>query len=249
MTSIPEKRSYSSPLSLFEVFKSLGLILAKPVDRVPRDIDIDTILALKLTNPQIAKSLGASDVTVEIVRAVELTANILDSYSESGDVGYLQEADRMYTETLLKLSSSVRKEVILRSAAALTYFHHEAAVALRIKRGEQFLQEEVVEYLLRRGSDSLIYEGLLKRDGIWSPGLAAGFRVRQALWDLEDDVRDLEEDKRTIGANVLLLFTNSTYDIGNLASSLLNQARQLEIPNPLLEAIEDQYELTSSALA
>jgi len=249
MTSNSGTGSHLPALSLLEVFKSLGLLTEKPADKIPHDVDLKYIIAMKLTNPQIAESLGASKTTVDIVQAVELTANLLDSYSETGRVEYLHEADRMYTRTVQRLPADIRQEVILRSAAALTYFHHEAAVALRIKRGEQFLQEEVVEYLLRRGSDSLIYEGLLKRDGIWSPGLAAGFRVRQALWDLEDDVRDLEEDKRTIGANVLLLFTNSTYDIGNLASSLLNQARQLEIPNPLLEAIEDQYELTSSALA
>lgn len=249
MTSSSEHKSYSPSLSLFEVFKSLGLMAEVPSDKVPSDIDIETILAQKLTNPQIAKSLGASDTTVDIVRAVELTANILDSYSESRDVGYLQEADRIYTGTLIKLPSNVRSEVILRSAAALTYFHHEAAVALRIARGEQFLHEEIVEYLLRRGSDSLIYEALLKREGIWSPGLAAGFRVRQALWDLEDDVRDLEEDNRTVGANVLLLSTTGVYDIRSLAYSLINQSRKLDMPGPLLGAIEEQFELTMVAIS
>jgi len=249
MTSNQEHASYSPSLSLLEVFKSLSLMAVVPSDKVPSDIDIEIILAQKLTNPQIAMSLGASDSTVDIVRAVELTANILDSYSESGNVGYLHEADRIYTETLVKLPTNVRSEVILRSAAALTYFHHEAAVALRIARGEHFLHEEIVEYLLRKGSDSLIYEALLKQEGIWSPGLAAGFRVRQALWDLEDDVRDLEEDKRTVGANILLLSTTGVYEIRSLAYSLINQSRQLDIPGPLLGAIEEQFELTMVALS
>lgn len=94
-----------------------------------------------------------------------------------------------------------------------------------------------------------VYDALLGIDGIWTPGQTAGFRVRQALWDLADDVEDIEQDRKSIGANVLLLSTRGKKtNLRRLAHSLLVQALHMDMQVVLKKAIEKQYEETLVSL-
>lgn len=244
----PERKPESS-LSLEKVFDAFGLIKGDiPVDSWPDDTSLEAIKG-KITNPAIAQAMGASPQTVDIVYGTELAANLLDSFSETGQRHFLTQADEAFQIAMALLPDNGRKLVLNLSRGAMTYFYFEAAVAQRIKARDQFLNEEAIEYLLRRGADSTIYAAILQADGIASPGMIAGFRARQALWDLRDDTEDLEQDKRTIGANVLLLSTRGNRrTLRGFASSLLQQGRTLDIPTPLKTAIEKEYETTISAL-
>ena len=244
----PENRMGVEPqMSLARVFDAFGLI-KKPNGIKVEDTSEEAIVQ-KITNPKIAEAMGASPRTIALIGQTELTANLLDSFSETGERQFLLKADETFQRAVGALPEGVRELVLNLSKAAMTYFYFEAAVARRIKNGEQFLNEEAIEYLLRRGADSTIYAAILQTDGITSPGLIAGFRARQALWDLEDDVRDLEQDRLSIGANVLLLSTNGNKrTLRGFADELLQQSRDLLIPHPLGRAIEEQYEKTIAAL-
>ncbi len=236
-------------LSLVQVYDALGLIQERQSGYVPTDTSLERVIP-KITNPQIAKDLGASPQTIAAINNVELTANLLDSFSETGQRHFLQQADSIFNQAVIALPPSIQEVVLLRSIAAMNYFYFERDVAKRIKRKDQFLLEEAAEYLLRRGADSAIYEALLEVDGIRSPGLTSGFRVRQALWDLEDDVEDLEQDRLSIGANVLLLSGGENRQVlRRLAESLLRQARLFDIPTALKKAIEKQYQKTRDSLS
>lgn len=247
----PEGRDSGTPkiISFLEIYSSLGLVPNGRINFEPKDISLEAISA-KITNPQIAEKLGASTKTVAAIRNIELTANLLDSFSETGQRHFLEKADDAYNQTLIALPKPIREIVLIRSISAMTYFYFERDVARRIKRQDQFLREEAAEYLLRRGEDSTIYEALLEADGIRSSGLTSGFRVRQALWDLQDDVEDLEQDRLTIGANVLLLSGGTSKRIFvELAESLLRQARAFDMPIALKMAIEEQYQKTRDSLS
>lgn len=247
----PESKDFGIPkiISFLEIYSLLGLVPNGIVSYAPKDTSWEAI-SMKISNPQIAKNLGASPQTILAIKNIELTANPLDSFSETGKKGFLEIADNIFNQTLLALPKQTQEIVLTRSMAAMTYFYFERDVAKRIKRKDQFLKEEATEYLLRRGADSTIYEALLETDGIRSPGLTSGFRIRQALWDLRDDVEDLEQDRRTIGANVLLLTTGTTKKVlGELARSLLEQAKEFSMPNPLKMAIEEQYQKTIDSLS
>lgn len=234
--------------SLISAYDALGLPERKSISEIPPDISIESILQ-KITNPGIAARLGASERTIEAIHHLELTANLLDAYSETGDRRFLMAADREYAHVLNILPDPVRLTVQLRSAAALSYFHYERDVINRIKKGEFFLIEETIEYLFRRGSDAPIYAAVLSADGIFDRTLTAGFRLRQALWDLEDDTRDLQQDMLTIGANVLLMSTmNGNKSLGTIADSLYAQAHILSLPEPMITAIDMQYQKTAAAL-
>ena len=234
--------------SLVAAYDALGLPEQRLQDAIPPDVTLDDILA-KITNPGIAADLGASETTFQAIHHMELIANLLDAYSETGERTFLHSADAEYQKCLRLLPPEIRALVQLRGAAALSYFQYEQDVALRIQNGERFLEQEVVEYLLRRGSDSPLYTAILLVDNISGPALTAGFRLRQALWDLADDIRDVEQDRRTIGANVLLMSTVAgTTGLRTLADSLYEQGRELPLPMPLQRAIGRQYERTIAAL-
>jgi len=226
--------------SLIQAYDALGLPAIPLV--TPPDVSLEAILG-KITNPGIATALGASQATVAAIHRAELTANLLDAYSETGDRAFLVSADAEYRTLLGLLPPDVSALVQSRGAAALPYFLHEQDVAGRISRGEFFLEEEVAAHLLWRGSDAPIYSAILLADGIMGPGHTAGFRLRQGLSDLVDDIRDLEQDMRGIGVNLLLMSTVGTEPgLRNLAMNLYNQARLLPLPTPLLRAIEREYE-------
>lgn len=236
-------------ISFLDIYSSLGLVPNGNINSGSKDTSLQAISA-KVSNPQIAEDLGASLQTVTAIKNIEFTANLLDSFSETGKRDFLEKADDVFNQTLIALPKPIQEIVLARSIAAMTYFHFERDVARRIKRKDQFLKEEAAEYLLRRGADSTIYEAILETDGIRSPGLTAGFRVRQALWDLKDDVEDLEQDRLTIGANVLLLTTGTTKRVFiELAKSLFKQSRRFDMPIALKMAIEEQYQKTIGSLS
>lgn len=247
--TLRRKETPEETLSLVKVFDAFGLVKANtPIESWPDDTSIEAIQK-KITNPQIARAMGASERTVSIVYGAELTANLLDSFSKTGERNFLTQADYVFQEMLTLIPSADRDLVLNLSRGAMTYFYFEAAVAQRIKSGDQFLDEEAIEYLLRRGADSTIYAAILQADGIVSPGMIAGFRARQALWDLRDDTEDLEQDRMTIGANVLLLSTRGNRrNLRRFAHHLLEQCRTLDIPMPLQKVIEQEYEITIAAL-
>lgn len=238
----------STRFSLVRAYDSLGLVREiSPIS--PKDTSPASI-AQKITSPKIAEAMGATPQTVKIIYNAELTANLLDSFSETGDRQFLQEADGVFQRTLDSMSPGLRELILGLTKSAMTYFYFESAVARRIKNGDQFLNEEAVEYLLRRGADSVVYAAILQTDNITSPGLIAGFRVRQALWDLRDDIQDLDQDRNSIGANVLLLATlGGVGNLRRLAHDLFLQGQRLDIPVALKKAIQSEYELTTSSLS
>lgn len=241
-----QENTHAVEFSLVRAYDALGLIHAPQV--ISPDTSIEAITQ-KIAVPGIAQALGASDETVERVHGAALTAHLLDSYSETGDRSFLAQADTVYTKILASVPVEHKKLVLDLSRSALSYFYFEAAVARRIAHREQFLDEEAIEYLLRRGADSMIFAALLQIDGITFPGLISGFRARQALKDLRDDVEDLEQDRATIGANVLLLATRGNRStIREFADRLLYQTTFLEIPAALKNSIENEYELAIAAL-
>ena len=80
-------------------------------------------------------------------------------------------------------------------------------------------------------------------DAIVGPALTAGLRIKQGFWDVGDDIRDLEQDRLGLGANILLMSTVGTESgLRGLASSFYAQANLLSLPTPLLRAIEREYE-------
>lgn len=210
--------------SLIKALDGLGFPEPKRTGQLPPDTSMDEILA-KITNPHIAIALGASEETVRIIRDTELGANFLDCYAETGQRRFLNAAERKYQMVLRSLNLEARHALKLRASAAITYFHLEMDYAERIRRMDLFLREEVIRYLLSQGSDAPIYAVLLLNDGITIPGLTAGFQARQSLWDLEDSVRDLYQDMKTVGANVLSMSTVSNRrGLREIADALLCSA-------------------------
>ncbi len=236
------------PFSLRRIYDALGLIRQDGSNYLPPDTSVDSIVE-KVTNPKIALDLGATPITIAAIKGIEVAANLVDSWSETGVVGYIDQADIVFAQAISPLPEDVAETVRRCTKAAMTYFYYEAYVSQRIKRGEQFTPYEASHYLLSRGADSIIYREVLRADGIDYPGLTAAFRTRQALWDLEDDVKDLEQDRMSTGANVLLMSTRGKRrNVQQLARALWTQSRSLDIPIPMRQAISQQYENTISTL-
>lgn len=235
--------------SLRRIYDALGLIRQDAPNYLPPDTTIEEIMR-KVTNPKVALDLGASPTTVAVIKGVEVAANLVDSWSETGIVGYIDQADVVFAQAISPLPEDVAETVQRCTKAAMTYFYFEAYVAQRIIRGEQFTLYEAAHYLLARGADSVIYREVLRADGIDYPGLTAAFRTRQALWDLEDDAKDLEQDRMSTGANVLLMSTGGKRrNVQQLARALWTQSRSLDIPIPMRQVISEQYENTISSLS
>ena len=235
--------------SLIKALDALGFPEPRRVEQLPADAEIEQILA-KITNPGIAVYLGATEHTVGMIHHAELAANFLDCYAETGHWQFLEAAEHEYHLVLNGLKEEARTTFKLRASAAITYFHLERDFAERIRKGDLFLKEEVIRYLVSQGSDAPIYVAILSNDGIRIPGSTAGFQGRQTLVDLEDSVRDLAQDMNTVGANVLMMSTVANKNaLGEIADSLALQCLRLPLPKPLLMAVEKQYEKTISALS
>ena len=122
-------------VSFVNIFGSLGLLKPENTAIFPKDTSIEAIAA-KITNPTIARELGVSPATVAAVNGVEIAANLLDSYSETGDPHFIMLAEESYNDALAGLSPKHRQIVVVSSMAAITYFHYERKIAERIKRGD-----------------------------------------------------------------------------------------------------------------
>lgn len=238
------EQSKTQAFSLRRIYDSLGLIRLAPPKHPPSDISFEQIEE-KTTNPKIVLGLGAKPISINATHDIELAANLVDSWSETGNVLFIDRADEVFARGINLLPPNVAETVRRCTEAAMTYFYFEEYTAQRIKRKEQFSPYEVIHYLLSRGADSIIYREVLKADGIDAPGLTAAFRIRQALWDLADDVRDLKQDKISIGANVLLMIPKGKKNaVKEIADSLWQQAKELDVPIAMSNALSEEYEKT-----
>lgn len=206
-------------------------------DRAATDADDP---ASKVTHDKLAVALGAELVVPQVTKAA-LTAICIDSYYETGQQQFLAQADRHWRQLLKSLSPSQAEEVSLHGAAATSYFYHEIAMRRRIDRGDRFAYQELVDHLMRRGSDATIYASLLSMAGLKNRSLVAGFRILQALRDFENDLQDLEHDRRSVGANLLLCtVAGQRRWQKQLADELMQSATRLRrgFPRPLYERCE-----------
>ncbi len=91
------------PVSFIAIFQALGLLRAPTGESAPADTSVEAIKT-KITNPQIVQDLGATPTTVSAIRDIELSANLLDSYSETGDLGFIEQAETAYNNGLSYLN-------------------------------------------------------------------------------------------------------------------------------------------------
>jgi len=234
-------------LSLLNIYQSLGLPRPVPLKCFPDDVGEAAILA-KVNQHRLAERLGAVR-SVEPTRNASFAANMLDAWSETGREEYLLAADRYWMAALDSLTELERQSVWLEAKAACAYFYYEESMRQRLLRGDHFSFEELVEYQFRRGSDSLIYAALLAIDGITSPGLVVGLRTLQCLQDMQDDIVDLEADRRRIGTNMLLFSVKGSYRrLRKFAENLADIGKHDEtIPALIRLAISENFERFMSA--
>lgn len=226
--------------SVKDAVRALGPIPLLGQDRAATDVDNPMA---KLTHHKLAIAMGA-DAVVPYIKSAALTAICIDGYYETGRLTFLDQADSHWTHLLKTLPPQQAHEVSLHASAAASYFYHEIVMRQRIDRGDVFTYPEVVDHLLRRGSDAMIYTTILSVAGIQNRGLVAGFRTLQALRDFQNDLRDLEHDRRSVGANLLLLAVVGRRKWQRyLADELMSNVVRLRqyLPRPMLESCEEAH--------
>ena len=228
--------------SLVEAYHALGLPERK-VKTIPYEATREGIEE-KITNPKILQNQGLDEILLKACYHVEFAANLLDSFAETGRESFLVEADEEYEKFLNLIPKDSRDRMKLIAASALSYFQIEQYFAERIKRGDNISKSEAEFYHLSRGNDAWIYGEILNlANSKKYPGTVSGIRIRQALWDLVDEVKDLDQDKRTLGVNLLLMGGfNSRKNLSEFASRLYKQSEELDISHSLQEAIKKEYE-------
>ncbi|RJQ16762.1 hypothetical protein C4573_01725 [Candidatus Woesearchaeota archaeon] len=225
--------------SLKGAYLSLGLPEIKT--QIPDEATVEGIQA-KITNPAILNAMGIDDVLLQACYHAEMAANLLDSTSETGSLYFLDAAEEHYQSALSFFPIGMRERMMLITASAMSYFQLEQYFAQRIARGDQLTQSEALHYHLSRGADAQIYAEIAAM-ATPSTGLVSGFRHRQALWDLTDEVFDLEQDKRTLGVNILLMADlDDRTRLKAFGELLYQQGCSLDIPNPLRTALNAEYE-------
>jgi len=234
-------------MGLIHLHQAFRLLNLKVPEQVASDISLRSIRE-KITNPALAQALGARK-SPSAIRLAEWCVNLLDSYSESKNETYLDRADVCYQKLLRSLPPKSRPIITDAMATMFNFFVFEQFVVERHRRGDRLSRAELTEYLLRRGSDSILYGLLLQElDGINHPHLISGMRVRQALWDIADDILDLDEDRRT-GKGNLLIFSSSPREIWVIAEGLRHGViDHFSINHPLYLAINKELDRVGELL-
>lgn len=230
-------------LCISTAIKSLGEVDRTEIGRPATDTDDVRKKLSHFTN--LANKLGIV-AGMRPLCHVAMVAIRLDDYFETGERSYLEEADREWGDALARLPIGIAREIANMGAAAIGYFYHEKEVRRRIERKDYFLYEEVVEHLLRRGGDAAMYARIASLDGLDSAITVAGFRARQALRDMLNDLRDLEHDRRSVGANLLMLTVAGRRRwLRQIADGLFRGLQRLSWTptlQPLREHAEQTYE-------
>lgn len=233
--------------SLVGIYEALGFPPEVSRTLWPTDVSPEQIAA-KVIHPELAIQLGG-ERSVPLLSLASYCANLLDAFFETGSREFLIQADHYWRQLVGATPSTHAGTLLNRARSACTFFYYERDLSQRIARGERLLQEEVPTYFLRRGSDAPLYAALLEVDGIRGPAITTAFQAFQGLWDLADDIRDLDQDRKGLGVNVLLLgFGEKPALFKTLADSLAEQGTRADVPRPLRLAVEQQYARTSELL-
>ena len=241
------RKKYIVVRSLIEAYNSLGLTerIRKPA---PDDASPEAIRA-KVTNHIILQNLGVTDRLVEASYNAELAANYADCYAEYGQTQFLIDADKAYRKFLSLIPKESKPLIMNIVGSAIGYFLLEKYFSERVKRNDEFSILEAMHYHLSRGADSQVYAEIAKIENKDSAGMIAGFRHRQALWDLSDEILDLEADKKRLGVNILLMaHLDDKVRLREFAGMLYTPTNVLSIPRSLREHIQSEYDKTVSII-
>ena len=235
------RRESAGVRSLWDAYLALGRA-QRTSKKLPPDASPEMIEA-KVTNPGLLRSLGVPDLLVRACHDAELACNLLDTFYETGRHKFLSRADEAYQSFLKKTPAGSQAAMRTIMAFGFPYFQMEQYFAQRIKEGDTFSQPEVISYQMARCGDALFYAELARVAGYTSPSIRTGIRLRQALWDLADDIVDVEIDRQYVGANVLLMKPfEDRGRLSDLATMIHRETKTLELPRPLHEAIDFEYD-------
>lgn len=227
--------------SLRESYEALAL--PPLTHRVPPKDTSHAAIAKKISNPPVLEALGAPQWAINAAYHIEWAANSLDTISEGGSRRAFKEADASFTRALALVPQDLAQRLCLITSGAIGYFAFEQYVAKRIARGDRFAFSDVMHFHAARSADSLAYGELARTSGIGGVDrIVAGMVLRQELHDLADSIVDLEEDRATIGANLLLMNGfGGVHGARRLADTFAHEAYALRPPKLLRDIIGREY--------
>ena len=145
--------------SLVRAYYALGL--PKKAEIEVEDVN-PCAISRKISNPDILRAIGVDNSLVDACNDAEMSANLLDAFSETGSMGFLYFADYKYQHFLAALPLGLRGRIKIITASALSYFHIEQYFSERIKRKDQITLNEAITYHMARGADAQIYAELAR---------------------------------------------------------------------------------------
>ena len=189
------------------------------------------------------KDLEKSLVGISMIKALTKYIVLLDKHYDEKSYEYKARADIIF-EGIMKNAKGYVRNAIKHSMASLwTIASYEIKLRERMLNEEIFEKSEIRYHIMQKSSDTVLYSVILdKYVENFNPNILQLIHYNQALLDIQDDLKDLEEDIMNRDLNIFLMASGESLSIQDIFSNRVSSDKVKIKSIPMVLSIISDFE-------
>lgn len=176
---------------------------------------ITSFLILYFGTRDLEKSLEANSLIKSLTKYIVL----LDKHYDEKSYEYKVRADTIFKSIMKDAKGYVRYGIKHSMAILWNIASYEIKLKERMFSGEVFEKNEIRYHLIQKSSDTILYSVILdKYVKNFNPNVLQLYHYNQALLDIQDDFKDIEEDIMNSDLNIFLMACSRELPVADIIS-------------------------------
>jgi hypothetical protein len=198
---------------------------------------VTSFLILYFGTKDLDKSLKAHSMIKALTKYIVL----LDKHYDEKSYEYKARADAIFEHLMKNATGYVRYAIKHQMATLWAIASYEIKLKERMLNKEIFEKCEIRYHIMQKSSDTVLYSIILdKYADSFNPNILQLLHYNQALLDIQDDLKDVEEDIMNRDLNIFLMSSGSKLSIVDVFSNRISSDKVIkESTTTVLSIISD----------
>jgi hypothetical protein len=187
------------------------------------------------------KDLEKSLVAHSMIKALTKYIVLLDKHYDEKSYEYKARADAIFEHIMKNATGYVRYAIKHQMATLWAIASYEIKLKERMLNGEIFEKSEIRYHIMQKSSDTVLYSVILdKFVDSFNPNILQLLHYNQALLDIQDDLKDVEEDIMNRDLNIFLMSSGNKLSIADIFNNHISTSKVIkESTKTVLSIISD----------
>lgn len=200
---------------------------------------VTSFLVLYFGTKDLEKSLEAHSMIKALTKYIVL----LDKHYDEKSYEYKARADIIFESIMKNATGYVRYSIKHSMAILWTIASYEIKLRERMLNDEVFEKSEIRYHLMQKSSDTLLYSVILdKYVERYNPNVLQLIHYNQALLDIQDDLKDVEEDVMNRDLNIFLMASQGVLSIQDIFNRRISTVKVKKQSAKMILSIINDFE-------